>query len=348
MKLDVIGAVEACYARAGDDRAWLAGLLESLGLLDNERTTYAQIWRMGADGNRTIECEARGTVQASELADAERLERALPPEARRALLDPSPPVDYFLERAARFSSALAAQGRSFFRRLGMEDALGIFAIEPNGSTVQISSAAPLGQPRLPARTLHQLTLFSAHLNSGLRLRSVLFGSSSEAASPGGSDAVLESGGRVVDAWGQAQPREARQSLAEAVRRMDRARGALRRTDPTEALQLWRGLVDGTWSLVDQCDSDGKRYVLARRNEPGVRDPKALTRRERSVAAFAAMGHQNKFIGYLLGLTAGAVSGHLRSAQRKLGLTSRAELVQRLAPFIQADPAAAVSVPEQRA
>ncbi len=348
MKLDVIGAVEACYARAGDDRDWLAGLLESLGLLDDERTAYAQIWRVGADDYRTIECEATGTAETSQLADAERTLRALPPEARRAMLDPSLPVDYLLKRAARFSSALAAQGRSFCRRLGIEDALSIFAIEPNGRTVQIVAGAPLGQPRFGARTLHQLTLFSAHLNSGLRLRSVLFGSSSEAASHRGSDAVIESGGRVVDAWGQAQRKDARQGLAEAVRRMDRARGALRRTDPDEALQLWRGLVDGTWSLVDQCDSDGKRYVLARRNEPGVRDPKALTRRERAVAAFATLGHQNKFIGYLLGLTAGAVSGHLRLAQRKLGLASRAELVQRLAPLIQADPATAVSVLEQRA
>ncbi len=111
--------------------------------------------------------------------------------------------------------------------------------------------------------------------------------------------------------------------------MDRARGGLRRTSPGEALRLWEGLVDGTWTLVDQCDSDGKRYILARRNEPGVREPKALTPRERSVAAFAVMGHQNKFIAYLLGLSPSAVASHLASAERKLGVTSRAELVERL-------------------
>ncbi len=47
----------------------------------------------------------------------------------------------------------------------------------------------------------------------------------------------------------------------------------------EALQLWQGLVDGTWSLVDRCEAAGKRYILACCNEPGVRDPKALTPRE---------------------------------------------------------------------
>ena len=149
---------------------------------------------------------------------------------------------------------------------------------------------------------------------------------------------------MIDAFRGAQPRQVRRSLADAVRRMDRARGALRRADPEEALGLWRGLVDGTWSLVDHCDSDGKRYVLARRNEPGVRDPKALTQRERSVAAFAAMGHQDKFIGYLLGISAGTVSEHLQSARRKLGLTSRAELIRRFACLLQVDPAGAPGPP----
>jgi len=158
-------------------------------------------------------------------------------------------------------------------------------------------------------------------------------------------AVLDPAGRVLDAMKGAQAKDARQGLADAVRRMDRARGPLRRTDPDDALQLWQGLVDGTWSLVDQCDSDGKRYILARRNEPGVRDPRALSQRERSVVAFASMGHQNKFIGYLLGLSAGTVAGHLQSAQRKLGLASRAELIRSLAFLLQAAPDTVASVPE---
>ncbi len=64
------------------------------------------------------------------------------------------------------------------------------------------------------------------------------------------------------------------------------------------------------------------------------DPKALTEQERASLAFAAMGHQDKYIGYLLGLAASTVSGHLRSAERKLGLASRAELIQRFAPLVR--------------
>jgi DNA-binding CsgD family transcriptional regulator len=348
VKFDVIRAVEACYARAADDSGWLDGLLESLSPHEDEPRILAQIWGVGRDGNRTIECEAKsGVIQASELADVERLMRAIPGEALRSLFAPSPPVESCLKRVARSSSALFAQIDSLLRRHGVEDPLGVFATEPDGRMVLVAAATPEGRPLLPARTLHQLTLVSAHLNSGLRLRTALSGSSADPTSHAGTDAVLDPGGRVLDASGRARAREARQGLAEAVRHMDRARGALRRTDPDEALQLWQGLVDGTWSLVDHCESDGKRFVLARRNEPGVRDPKALTQRERSVAAFAAMGHQNKFIGYLLGLSTATVSGHLRAAQRKLGVTSRAELVRCLAPLIPIAPAAVSSGAEQQ-
>jgi DNA-binding CsgD family transcriptional regulator len=145
-----------------------------------------------------------------------------------------------------------------------------------------------------------------------------------------AEAVLDPTGRALDATGEAKGRGARASLGEAVRLMEKARGGLRRAAPDEALRLWQGLVDGTWSLVEHHEADGKRYLLARRNHPGVREPTALTRQERSVLAFAAMGHQNKYIGYLLGISPSSVSVLLHSAQRKLGLASRATLIRTFA------------------
>lgn len=344
MKFDVVRAVEVCYATAVDDGGWLDGLLETLrphgapGIL-------AEIWGIGQDGVRIIESEAQsGSIHARELGEVVRLVGALPGAARRALFAPTPPVEYSLNRIARASPELAAQVRSVYRRHRIDDLVAILASEPDARTVIVAAAAPEGTPPLPARTLHQLALFSAHLSSGLRLRTTLFGSSYETMGHARTDAVLDRGGRVLDAFGPAQPKRARESLADAVRRMDRARGALRRTDPDEALALWRGLVDGIWSLVDRCDSDGKHYVLARRNEPGVGDPKALTQRERSVAAFAAMGHQDKFIAYLLGISAGTVSEHLKSARCKLGLASRAELIRVFAHLIEVGAAKPPPVP----
>ncbi len=151
-----------------------------------------------------------------------------------------------MKRAARLNSDFGEQMRSRMRAKGAEDALGVFAVEPNGRTVLIGVPIALGQPLFSSRTLHQLTRFSAHLNSGLRLRHALLGDPFAAADNALTEAVLDPAGRVLDAMRGAQAKEVRHGLADAVRRMDRARGPLRRTDPDEALQLWQGLVGGTW------------------------------------------------------------------------------------------------------
>ena len=345
MKFDVIRAVEACYAPVRDDRGWLEGVLAALEPLNEGPWSAAWVFRELPDGSRKVECSAgfgaiRPGERPSRIPDFEEIHKpSTPPDLARRLYAPTPRVvDYALRRARRIGGPVVDDVRSQLQGWGVAESLGIFATEPDGRTLLIVHGTPEGGRLLSARIVHQLRLLSAHLSSSMRLRRAC-GIWPDAPPEAPAEAKLEGGGRVVDAVGGAQTEEARWSLADAVQRLDRARGALRRTDPEEALRLWQGLVEGTWSLVDQYDSDGKRYVLARRNEPSVRDPKALTQRERSVAAFAAMGHQNKFIAYLLGLSTGAVSGHLRSAERKLGTTSRAELVRCFAPFVMFVPAA---------
>ncbi|HET7753490.1 MAG TPA: helix-turn-helix transcriptional regulator, partial [Anaeromyxobacteraceae bacterium] len=177
------------------------------------------------------------------------------------------------------------------------------------------------------RTLHRLACVAAHFTSALRLRR---GGPAAPDAPS-TDAILEPGGAVRHAVGEARRESVRARLSRAVRAAERARGLLRRADPDAALSMWRGLVDGTWSLVDHWDSDGRRYVLVRRNAPSVADPKALTAAERAVVTFLAMGHPEKYVAYLLGLAPSTVGTHFASARRKLGVTSREGLVELLAP-----------------
>jgi DNA-binding NarL/FixJ family response regulator len=172
--------------------------------------------------------------------------------------------------------------------------------------------------------VHQLSLVSAHLVAARRLRELEDARSDPVAA---AEAILDPSGAVYEARGGARAREERDLLAEAVRRVERARGAARRVAPDEALSLWHGLVNGEWTLVDHVDTDRRRFVLARRNPPGVRDPKALTPRERDVLGYVALGHSNKFVGYMLGLAPSTVAGHLESAARKLGVSSRLELIR---------------------
>ena len=117
----------------------------------------------------------------------------------------------------------------------------------------------------------------------------------------------------------------------AVKQRERAR-TKQRHDPDGALTLWEGLVAGRWSLVDRFESDGKRFVVAHRNDPDVGDPRGLSRRERQVAEDLGLGRSVKEIAYLLGISASAVSNAVARALAKLGLAGRAEL----ASFFAAD------------
>ncbi|HEY6462707.1 MAG TPA: helix-turn-helix transcriptional regulator, partial [Polyangiaceae bacterium] len=108
--------------------------------------------------------------------------------------------------------------------------------------------------------------------------------------------------------------------------IDRARGRLRRVEPERALSLWKGLVAGTWSLVDQVDHDGRRFVVAKRNPIERRAWETLTARETQVLACAAEGHALKMIAYQLGISTSTAATDLACARRKLGFASRLELV----------------------
>ena len=122
----------------------------------------------------------------------------------------------------------------------------------------------------------------------------------------------------------------RRTLKEAAVALDRAR---RRAglDPEDPGGLWRGLVTGEWSIVDEFDADGRRYVVVRRTEPrGRAADRALTFRERQAARLAGSGHANKLIAYEMGLAESTVAEHLKRAARKLGCRSRVDLVRVVA------------------
>jgi DNA-binding CsgD family transcriptional regulator len=326
MKLDVIGAIEACYAGEEQDAGWLRGIVEALAPLDQGIGMFAQVFRMEPDGRRSVAASFAAPSLCPGILD--RVDTSFssstcPPEMWAA----TAPVDFALRRARRVGPAARREVERLFACEGVQDTLGVFGAEPDGLIALVAAPIRVGG-RVPApQTLHQLRMFSAHLGASMRLRRAL-----GATAPEG---VLDPSGRVLDA-AHAAGRAERESLADAVRRLDRARGALRHSDPDEAILLWQGLVEGRWSLVDRIERDGRRYVLARRNAPDVRDPKALTERERAVVALAALGHQNKLIAYALGLCPSAIATHLASARRKLRLGSRAELVHEFAALVQAE------------
>jgi DNA-binding CsgD family transcriptional regulator len=217
-----------------------------------------------------------------------------------------------------------------------KDCLGVSAFDPEGRGVYLVAALPT-VTRLPEKSKERWQMLAAHFGTGYRLRRAVVEahrtSSTPEAFPYGAEAVIDPACfRVSDATGKAKSRDALSALRTAAVQIDRARGRLRERDPGEALELWKALVRGRWSTVDWFDSDGRRFVLAVPNAPNITDPRGLTERETQVAAYALFGLSNKLIGYNLGLSKGHVSALLASVMVKLGVKTRAQLVEKLRDF----------------
>ena len=169
-------------------------------------------------------------------------------------------------------------------------------------------------PEQPAPIVRRL---GAHISTGLRLQRVL---TSTAFEDPCVEAILDPEGRPQHAVGMARMRGALDQLRDFVLARSRSSGADIASDPA-----WDAVLAGRWSLVDRFDADGRRYVIAYRNPPGVLDPRRLTPREEGVAALAAIGRSNKEIANHLGVTQSTVGTLLASALTKLGLASRTML-----------------------
>jgi DNA-binding CsgD family transcriptional regulator len=331
VKIDCIRVVEAAYAPAATPEAWLSELLEPYESLALDHGVLAIAFDLQGPQPRLRVLASRGPVPPA-VGKAYRklwdvVERS-PAAIGQAMLAPPPSVCWATQRGAGLPESLRAEIRPFFAEAAMWDYLGVVAIEPRRSGICV--CVPYAREvSIPPRTNRQLTRLTAHLCSAMRLRS-------RAGRPEGVEAVLDPSGRVQHASGDARAAPVRASLTAAVRSVERARGRLRRTDPDEALAIWQALFDGRYSIVERSESDGRRFLLARRNEPSVRDPRALGPSERDVLAYAALGHSNKYIGYLLGISPSTVATRLASGLRKMGLGSRREAIELLGAIASGD------------
>jgi len=342
VKLDCVRIIEAGYAPTSGEQAWLADLLEPFEPLSQGLGVVGTIFDL--DGpNPGPRVWASRSTSPEVLRAYQESRRYLAREHLEALRQIMTPrrggACWASALRARLPEEGAERARAAFAGTEVGDSLGVLFAEPGAPTVTVNLPYP-ARREVPPRTIEQLRRVTAHLTTALRLRARLQRALADGAE---IEAVLDPGGRVCDATGAAEPAAARASLTEAVRSVERARGRLRRTDPEEALAIWRALFDGRWSIIERTESDGKRLLLARRNAPGFRDPKAVAPGERDVLVYAARGLSNKYIGYLLGVATSTVATRLASALRKLGLTTRREAIAMLGgvspPPAESEPAA---------
>lgn len=319
MSKDLIAVVETAYRLELGEDAWYDAVCEALvDLVPGDIGTMVY----GYDASRPevgVRCRgwaARG-VSDEFVEGTLALNRASEPEDTRRFYHSGILCGTVSEFHPRPSDAPA-----YGENVGSEgylDTFGLSASGPEGRGVAVNS--PFRDiTTISNATRRRWTRIGAHLHAAFRLRRAL------SRGPREPEARLEPGGKLVDATGAAATRDAREVLREAAKRIDKARTSATRGDPDESLAMWQGLIDGRWSLVDKFDGDGRRYLVAHANPHEVGDPRALTPRERQVAALVGSGESNKVVAYRLGISVGAVATLLRRALDKLSIDSRAELI----------------------
>lgn len=333
---EAIDLIEVAYDLHKSDPDWFSGLMDTAApMIDHGLGTFgfAFVRPEGGGGRDAV-------IQDMQLRSLpadfpERLaaaSQALSPEFVRAVTPPG-----YAGTWSEIARDHPEEFHALLEKLGYVDLFGITAIDPNGIGVDISAPLPEAM-QLSAKSRERWQMLGAHIASAYRLRSALIRSEDDVDDdarelPFGAEAVLDANDlRIIDAIGPVRKRNAEEVLRRAARRVDQARGKLRKDDPRKALATWKALVCGRWSLVDWFDSDGRRFVLARPNPPKVFDPRGLNYQECQVVTYVLLGDTNKLIAYRLGLSQGRVSVLLKSAMHKLGARSKAQLVQKLGPL----------------
>ena len=312
-----VNVVEAAYAPATSDEAWLEQMVRVAAPLISD----------GLGALAVVYHGARGPLKGGAFATADL---TVPPKCFFGTLERLDPA--FVDRTWRaLSFGLCSETISLARipeakplcDAGVVDVLNINAYDPSGVGVWLG--APLRAERKRTRTEGPTwTRVAAHIGSAFRLHRNRIATSPESAT-----AVLDTRGRIAHAKSGETADRMRHKLRDAVERMERARGPMRRADPDGAVELWRTLVDAELTLLDHFERGGKRYVVAVANPApslAARSLASLSPRERQVVAAAAAGRTNKLIAYELGISYSTVRVLLARAARRLGASSRRELV----------------------
>ena len=316
----VVDLIDACYDSAESRAGWAKRVLESVMTMSKAHAGSSFHFSSG-------------------YADKEFLVRSMAPDVaiglssesvRQALAAnlhaPSALLEVMIGRTqATTLASLTGLGADLAATPGFRDcwsapvidSLGVVALDPNGN----GFTACVGLDHLATlspRESRLLAKLAAHIGAGDRLRR-----GERAIILDDAEAILRPDGKVLHAQGAAL--ENRDALDDGRRRRDEARQTAHDVD--KALDIWRGLIAGRWSLVDHFDTDGKRFLLAMKNTATVDKRGVLTPRERRVCALVARGHGDKEVAYMLGISQPSVSASLHRARAKLGVKSRADLAR---------------------
>jgi DNA-binding CsgD family transcriptional regulator len=315
-RVDLIDILETAYRVDQDESSWLGAVLGvAKPALDQGLGVTAFVYDATNPEKLRLRCVRGSGPDDRGSVAAKAIEKSAPHRVRWT----------FRTQAC----ALASEGpdwsstpaKHVFSKWGIEDVLFINGVDPTGVGCFFTAPFPK-KTRIHPATRRTWERVAAHLASGYRLLLRTRGAVLEA------DAVLDPDGTMQSGNEETTRADVRKRLRAAAVAMDHARGRARRTHNEDAVAEWTALTDARWTLLDHFDTDGKRFVVARRNDAEVPRPQDLSTRERQVLGFAALGHSNKLIAYELGISASTVGVLLSRAAKKLRARSRAELIER--------------------
>lgn len=312
-----IGAVEAAYAVERSEQAWIYGICEAaeslgapgLGVVVARYDPNPAPWRRRAVARLGASDDLMALYDRLDDWGAQHPSEG-PLLHRRLICETS---SEGLIRMRQPPNLIELAGGA---EIGVKDCFAVQGLESSGQGLCMMVGLPEVRS-VPSRTRNLWRRVAVHLSAALRLRRA-FESADARADDDEGDAIFERG-RCVHLRTSVEAKLP--ALREAVAAVDRARSPAGQDDPAQALELWAGLFAGEYSFVDRFDTDGRRFLVARRNAPDLADDRALTRRERHAVVALLQCQTQSLAAYALGLSPSTLRTHLLRAMRKLGVKS---------------------------
>ncbi len=208
--------------------------------------------------------------------------------------------------------------RGFLAELRAKEAVAVSCMDERGGLVVGRLVGEGGRP--PRVNVQRIPPLARAIRLAYRARVAASALQTRFAAP----AVLTSEGALVARDRAAVPERALEVLRRAVRARESARrDATQNGDPVSP---WSNLVAGRWSLLDDYEEGGRRYVLALTTGPGERRRVKLVPNEARALELCIQGRPVKSVAAELGAPTSTVYALRNRALSKLGARSEADLV----------------------
>jgi DNA-binding NarL/FixJ family response regulator len=299
---------DAAYDFKSDLASWADGVHAALGpALDLGQGTLVGLLLLPEQGLRIQHLASRGGASKIHHAIVRLSAFLAPSKLRESFFNGR----FLGSSSGHYADSEVERMQQRARGLGSRDAAGFCVSDgvDHGLMIVSPTRDTLSLPQQASATVRRL---AQHISTGLRLQRVIGGVSLDDPAV---EAIFDEAGRPQQTLGMARLHDGLERLREAVMLRGRAPVSIDESP-------WEAVIAGRWSLVDRFDSDGRRFVVAYRNPPGMLDPRRLTPREEGVTTLAAVGRSNKEIGFDLSISESTVATLLTTSLAKLGLASR--------------------------